>query len=139
MQFRFSVLSSVLFGADPSVYQTMYNIWLTIIAVFMLTFTNEQLLRLKEHNVTLPKAVRKTLFNLHMWQSCDQYECTQSRWRRMFTSEITAPSVIKSKTLFCQCAGLLNARSFGNKATAIANLIEEGAYDVFLVTDTTYC
>ena len=32
--------------------------------------------------------------------------------------------------------GLLNARSIGNKSTVIESLIEEGAYNVFLLTET---
>ena len=118
--------------------RTMYNIWSAIIAIFILAFAREQLLQLNEHNITLPRGVRKTLFNLHLWQSRDQRERTQSRWYRMFTSEITAPSLTKSKRLFRQCPsfGLLNTRSVANKSTAIANLIEEGACDVFLVTET---
>ena len=69
-----------------------------------------------------------------------QRERIQSRCCRMFTSEITAPSVTKSKRSFHQCASfrLLNARSVGNMSTAIANLIEVGAYDVFLVTETCH-
>ena len=78
----------------------------------MLSFTREQLLRLNEHNVT------------------------QSIWHRMFTSEITEMTKVKRQVPQYASFGLLNARSVGNKSTAIASLIKEGAYDVFLVTET---
>ena len=111
-------------------------------------------------DITPARATRKAVFRHQLWQPA--YERKQNWWkfRRTTTAyiyvccgtttrrttaavdsdDVTGPTTRrhprrtqgKSAVRF----GLLNAQSVGNSSTAIATTVDEGHYDVFLLTET---
>jgi hypothetical protein len=116
----------------------------------MKVYTRDELVALRVHDVTPTRAVRKAIFSHQLWQSKDERK--QSWWKTQ-RSLHSLPGV-HSTSYDCSAAvsnddrsarrssmrtvkfGLLNAQSVGNSFTAIATTVDEGQYDVFLVTES---
>ena len=117
----------------------------------VISYTRDDLIGLYSRDITPARATRKAVFRHQLWQPA--YERKQNWWkfRRTTTRRTTAavdndddivtgPTTRrrprrtqgKSAVRF----GLLNAQSVGNSSTAIAATVDEGHYDVFLLTET---
>jgi len=107
----------------------------------VIAYTREELLGLCTRNVKPVRAVRKSIFRHQLWQPA--YERKQTWWKTRRTTAdnvgVSAPTVHKRPRRSTRSAvrfGLLNAQSVGNSSTAIATTVNEGHYDVFLLTET---
>ena len=118
----------------------------------VIVYTRDELIGLCSQDVIPARATRKAIFSHHLWQPA--HERKQNWWKtrrttagRTTTTTTTADndgasaptarqrprrSPGKSAARF----GLLNAQSVGNSSTAIATTVDEGHYDVFLLTET---
>lgn len=102
-----------------------------------IAYTCDELLGLCSHDLKPVRAVRKSIFRHQLWQPAFERKQTWWKTRRTTTNNgVSSPSVHQRERRSAVKFGLLNAQSVGNSWSAIATTVNEGQYDVFLLTET---
>ena len=119
--------------------------------IHMQVYTREELFTFCSRDVIPARSVRKAIFSHRLWQPA--HDRKQSWWKTQRSSLYAASSVclsnenqdvlsskgrrsVRKLSPYVVKFGLLNAHSVGNSSTAIATTIDEGQFDVFLLTET---
>ena len=113
-------------------------------------YTRDELFGLRHRDVTPARSLRKTIFRHRLWQTA--YDRKQTWWKIQRQQHIKSkvcyvadrenappPEQKRQQRLLTPSAvklGLLNAQSVGNSSAAIATIVNEGEYDVFMLTET---
>ena len=113
-------------------------------------YTRDELFGLRHRDVTPARSLRKTIFRHRLWQPA--YDRKQTWWKIQRQQHIKSkvcyladrenappPEPKRQQRLLTPSAvklGLLNAQSVGNSSEAIATIVNEGEYDVFMLTET---
>ena len=102
-----------------------------------LSYTRDELLQLRSHDVILPRPTRKAIFRHGLWLP-RYYRISQSlpAERKQSTDQLIGTATTRPSPRSTVKFGLLNARSIGQKAANVASVICEELYDVFLITET---
>jgi hypothetical protein len=103
------------------------------------SYTRDQLLAACQNEVTPPRAVRKTIFSLHLWVPQRQREHRQRkqlRWRSQSAGPVPCSPRRTKLPLTSISFGLLNAQSVNSKSTSVVSAITENDIDAFLVVET---
>jgi len=120
LDLKFSCIVSTLLN-----FYNLANFRDVIIVVGLCTvamLTAEELCALNRHNVTLPRAVRKTIFRLRLWQMGRQRLnsqcCFQSNIRRLHTTRVVNHLGLS--------VGCINACSVSNKSAMLCRACHFG-------------
>jgi exonuclease III len=107
-------------------------------------YTREELLALYTRDVIPTRAVRKAIFGHQLWlpayargnlqRRLSRWSSSRSRQPVFTSAQPTARNRRSPRTSLR--FGLLNAQSVGNKYTDISRTVDDGEYDVLLLTET---
>ena len=96
----------------------------------MIVYSAESLLALRRNDVTISRAVRKTIFSLRLWRPMKQRRHAQrqvSRERCLSTNRGVHNQLI---------IGCMNAQSVTRKSALVCRTIEEEKTDLLVITET---
>ena len=109
----------------------------------MRVYTRDQLLSFRAGSPSLPRCVRKTLFNNHIWlpsykRSLYTHETGSSRPdQSTFTNHLSVPPPIPTQYKHNRMSiGYMNAQSIRAKSAQLTNVISEHRLDIFAITET---
>ena len=104
-----------------------------------LSYTRDELLQLRSHDITLRRPTRKAIFSHGLWlPHCYRIPQSQPAERKQSADQLTGTATTRPSPSSTVKFGLLNARSIGQKAANVASVICEELYDVFLITETRH-
>ena len=96
----------------------------------LITYTRDELIELCRRDVSPVCAVRKATFSHYLWLLA--HERQQNEWKSHHRARDRRSADGTGGLVY----GLLNARSVGNKSSAIINAIDKLHLDMLLLTET---